>query len=364
MPPKKRGRASAGGSASAPASASQPAEEPAEEPTSSQSQPTASQPDSQPESQPADETTTSTPKRATPKRGAKASAAAAAQAAAAAAAQAAAAAAAAAREEEAAAKEARDAAMDVDAAKSAAEIAPVRNARGSANLRRPHAACSQDERAGANWEIAQVEAAVKKARVEEESAPAAPAPAAAVAPAPAPVPAPVPAAVAAVPAAPQNAADRRRGLFNPTLHEIESDPLTALAHEHWPVAPATTAKGKGAARPRAFDPALVVRILDQELRPSGFSFSRIMLLEFSQYLERCVRLPRRAPIPLGAHDSRMPPDPRLPFFPSASTPLPLFPLHPTRALFCTLLAGRADTCGPTLTPARRRCSTSSRSCSW
>ena len=87
------------------------------------------------------------------------------------------------------------------------------------------------------------------------------------------------------------AGDRRRGLFNPTLHEIESDPLTALARQHWPpvATPATGGhkpKGRG---PPAFDAALVARILKDELRPSAFAFQRLMLLEFSQYLERYAR---------------------------------------------------------------------------
>jgi len=69
---------------------------------------------------------------------------------------------------------------------------------------------------------------------------------------------------------------RRRGLFNPTLHEIEEDPLTALAQQHWP-------KSGG----RGYDAKLVARILDEELRAHGFPLQRLVLLEFSQYLERC-----------------------------------------------------------------------------
>jgi len=82
----------------------------------------------------------------------------------------------------------------------------------------------------------------------------------------------VPAPVATETAPPQ----RRRGLFNPTLQEIEEDPLTALAQQHWP-------KSGG----RGYDAKLVARILDDELQAHGFPLQRLVLLEFSQYLERC-----------------------------------------------------------------------------
>jgi hypothetical protein len=84
---------------------------------------------------------------------------------------------------------------------------------------------------------------------------------------------------------------RRRGLFSPTLHEIESDPLTALARAHWPLP--TKAGSRGAPRAPAFDKAVVARIIDDELRPTGFAFQRLMLLEFSQYLERSASPPCR-----------------------------------------------------------------------
>lgn len=72
------------------------------------------------------------------------------------------------------------------------------------------------------------------------------------------------------------AEQRKRSLFNPTIQELESDELTHLANKHW-----RKGQGKG-----VFDKAIVEQIFHQELAQSGFAFARIMLLEFSQYLER------------------------------------------------------------------------------
>jgi len=70
---------------------------------------------------------------------------------------------------------------------------------------------------------------------------------------------------------------RKRALFNPTIQEIESDPLTQIANENWRNLP----QGQQV----SFSPELVDAIF-AELQKSGFTFPRIMLLEFSQYLEK------------------------------------------------------------------------------
>ncbi|TPX64939.1 hypothetical protein SpCBS45565_g05517 [Spizellomyces sp. 'palustris'] len=70
--------------------------------------------------------------------------------------------------------------------------------------------------------------------------------------------------------------DRRQGeQYAPTLQEIESDAITQLAHAHW---------SEGGAL--EFDPTLVETIWKEQLDGSGYSLRKVMLLEFSQYLEK------------------------------------------------------------------------------
>ena len=74
----------------------------------------------------------------------------------------------------------------------------------------------------------------------------------------------------------QELAKQRHELSAPTLLEIESDPITKLAEKHW-------AKEGG---PTAFDPAVVTKIWENHLVRSDFNLRKVMLLEFSQYLEK------------------------------------------------------------------------------
>jgi len=67
---------------------------------------------------------------------------------------------------------------------------------------------------------------------------------------------------------------RKRALFSPTIQEIESDPLTKIANENW----------RNVEKPK-FSSDLVLQIYN-EIQASQFAFSRIMLLEFSHYLEK------------------------------------------------------------------------------
>ena len=64
--------------------------------------------------------------------------------------------------------------------------------------------------------------------------------------------------------------------FQPTLGEIESDKLTKLSNEYW--APHTERTHK------PYDPAVIEDIYNSELNHRE-SQRRIMLLEYSQYLE-------------------------------------------------------------------------------
>ena len=64
--------------------------------------------------------------------------------------------------------------------------------------------------------------------------------------------------------------------FQPTLGEIESDKLTKLSNEYW--APHTERTHK------PYDPAVIEDIYNSELNHRD-SQRRIMLLEYSQYLE-------------------------------------------------------------------------------
>jgi hypothetical protein len=74
---------------------------------------------------------------------------------------------------------------------------------------------------------------------------------------------------------------RKRALFNPTIQEIESDSFTQIANENWRNLP----HGEKAVFSKELVEAIFV-----ELQKSHFAFPRIMLLEFSQYLEKFVVL--------------------------------------------------------------------------
>jgi len=75
-----------------------------------------------------------------------------------------------------------------------------------------------------------------------------------------------------------NAASAKRQHQTLTVKDIVSDKLTMLAAEHWPV---------GGER-KTFDAKLVDDIYNNELAKHEFASARIMLLEFSQYLEKYV----------------------------------------------------------------------------
>jgi intron-binding protein aquarius len=56
--------------------------------------------------------------------------------------------------------------------------------------------------------------------------------------------------------------------------EFDTDKLMAMAAENW--------AGEG----KAFNAAIVKQVYDEQLKPSNFALSRIMCLEYSQYLEK------------------------------------------------------------------------------
>ena len=56
--------------------------------------------------------------------------------------------------------------------------------------------------------------------------------------------------------------------------DFDTDALMAMAAENW------TGKGK------AFDAAVVQKVYNEQLKPSNYALSRIMCLEYSQYLEK------------------------------------------------------------------------------
>lgn len=68
-------------------------------------------------------------------------------------------------------------------------------------------------------------------------------------------------------------------LFHPTLEEIESNTVTILADAYWNSKDAKKAKIQ-------FDSAIVDKIWNEELAKHDFSFRKVMLLEYSQYLEK------------------------------------------------------------------------------
>ncbi|KAJ3194415.1 hypothetical protein HK101_002735 [Irineochytrium annulatum] len=71
----------------------------------------------------------------------------------------------------------------------------------------------------------------------------------------------------------------RTELFAPSLVEIETDSVTAIASANW-------MRVDDEAMNLEFNPALVSQIWNEELVGSNFSLRKVMLLDFSQYLER------------------------------------------------------------------------------
>ena len=70
---------------------------------------------------------------------------------------------------------------------------------------------------------------------------------------------------------------RKSRRAEPTVEQIQSDNLTTLAKTYW--APNT-------GKPHAdFSPAVVDQIYQSDIKGAGYSIKRIMMLEFSQYLE-------------------------------------------------------------------------------
>ncbi|KAJ3080056.1 hypothetical protein HK102_003346, partial [Quaeritorhiza haematococci] len=89
------------------------------------------------------------------------------------------------------------------------------------------------------------------------------------------------------------AAPKRRpppgDIFTPTLVEIESDGITKLAEENWGGLTRLSKREEGEGKEGKegkFDEKVVERIWNEELVRSGFSLRKVMLLEFSQYLEK------------------------------------------------------------------------------
>jgi intron-binding protein aquarius len=76
--------------------------------------------------------------------------------------------------------------------------------------------------------------------------------------------------------APKPEFKRARGA-EPTVDQIQSDNLTALAKTYW--APQTKKNHVD------FNADVVAEIYRNDIKGSGFSIKRIMMLEFSQYLE-------------------------------------------------------------------------------
>lgn len=66
----------------------------------------------------------------------------------------------------------------------------------------------------------------------------------------------------------------RAGLYHPTLNEIKEDSISLKAQQYW--------QNKDA----KWDPEIVDRIYTKELEHNRFETKKLMLLEFSQYLEK------------------------------------------------------------------------------
>ena len=72
----------------------------------------------------------------------------------------------------------------------------------------------------------------------------------------------------------------RGGLHHPTLHEIQTDSISSLAETYW-----TTKKPSE----RIWLAAIVEQIYCEELQNKRYETRKLMLLEFSQYLEKVYR---------------------------------------------------------------------------
>ncbi|CAG8455667.1 2479_t:CDS:10 [Acaulospora colombiana] len=73
----------------------------------------------------------------------------------------------------------------------------------------------------------------------------------------------------------------RTGVYHPTLLEIQGDSISATARQYWQTKDSAS---------REWDPKIVERIYRQELEQNRFETKKLMLLEFSQYLEKKERL--------------------------------------------------------------------------
>lgn len=71
------------------------------------------------------------------------------------------------------------------------------------------------------------------------------------------------------------AASKKR-MAPPTVREIVADEITRLAAEHWPIG----------GEKKKFIPQVVEDVYHRELEAFGYSSQRLMVLEFSQYLEK------------------------------------------------------------------------------
>ncbi|KAG9303733.1 hypothetical protein G9A89_018630 [Geosiphon pyriformis] len=71
----------------------------------------------------------------------------------------------------------------------------------------------------------------------------------------------------------------RSGIYHPTLSEIQQDSISILAEIHW--------ISKDPAL-RKWDPKVVEQIYYEELEENDFTTKKLMLLEFSQYLEKYI----------------------------------------------------------------------------
>jgi intron-binding protein aquarius len=70
-----------------------------------------------------------------------------------------------------------------------------------------------------------------------------------------------------------------RGGHRPTLAEIQADPVSIMAEEHY-------ANKEGKVK---WDPKVVENIYEEQLAKTDFDIRKVMLLEFSQYLEKvCI----------------------------------------------------------------------------
>jgi len=73
------------------------------------------------------------------------------------------------------------------------------------------------------------------------------------------------------------AVGKRRGGVNPTVDQIETDRLTRIANEYWAPFSSLTKK--------PYEPRLIDDIYTKEINGTLYNVRRIMLLEYSQYLE-------------------------------------------------------------------------------